>query len=58
MNGCHKLLYHEPVNFLAHIHALHADTIKYDNKKPVSAHSEIRFQIWYDDVIHTDEMMA
>ena len=40
-----------PVIFLAQIQASHADEIQHDGKKSVSTHSEIRFQIWYDDVL-------
>ena len=39
-----------PVIFLAQIQASHASEIQHDGKKSVSTHSEIRFQIWYDDV--------
>ena len=38
--------------FLAQTQASHADEIQHDGKKSVSTHSEIRFQIWYDDVSH------
>ena len=38
---------------MAQIQASHASEIQHDGKKkPVSTHSEIRFQIWYDDVSH------
>ena len=45
-------LYYVPVIFLAQIQASHASEIQHDGKKSVSTHSEIRFQIWYDDVSH------
>ena len=41
-----------PVIFLAQIQASHAGEIQHDGKKFVSTHSEIRFQIWYDDELH------
>ena len=49
----HKFLYYKPVIFLAQIQASQASEIQHDGKKKsVSTHSEIRFQIWYDDVVH------
>ena len=41
-----------PLIFLAKIKASHAGEIQHDGKKSVSSHSEIRFQIRYDDVLH------
>ena len=41
-----------PVIFLAQIQASHAGEIQHDGKKNSYLHSEIRFQIWYDDVSH------
>ena len=38
--------------FLAQIQASHAGEIQHDGKKSISTHSEIQFQIWYDDVWH------
>ena len=38
--------------FLAQIQASHAGEIQHDGKKNLSTHSEIWFQIWYDDVSH------
>ena len=51
-----KYLYYIPVIFLAQIQASHAGEIQHEynttEKKFVSTHSEIRFEIWYDDVSH------
>ena len=48
----HKTSYHTPVIFLAQIQASHLRETQYDGKKSVSTHNEIRFQIWYDDILH------
>ena len=48
-----KSNYYIPVIFLAQKQASHAGEIQHDGKKKsVSTHSEIRFQLWYDDVSH------
>ena len=46
------MIYYIPVIFLAQIQASDASEIQHDGKKSVSTHSEIQFQIWYDDVSH------
>ena len=38
--------------FLTQIQAFHTVEIQHDGKKVASTHSEIRYQIWYDDVFH------
>ena len=44
--------YYISVIFLDQIQASHMGEIQHNGKKSVSTHSEIRFQIWNDDVFH------
>ena len=45
-------IYYIPVTFLAQIQASHGEIQQDGKKNSIPIHSEIQFQIWYDDVSH------